>query len=52
VSLAHAYTEGGIASDDTLLLTETVDLFDTHDARNAIRTFLDEGPGMATFAGH
>ena len=49
--LVQAYTKGGTASADALLLTETVDLFDTHDARTAIQTFLNEGPGKAAFAG-
>jgi enoyl-CoA hydratase/carnithine racemase len=49
--LARAYTQDGIAGADALLLDAAVGLFDTHDAREGIRTFLDSGPGNASFAG-
>jgi enoyl-CoA hydratase/carnithine racemase len=49
--LARAYTRAGIAGADALLLTEAVDLFSSDDARGGIRTFIDEGPGKAKFAG-
>jgi enoyl-CoA hydratase/carnithine racemase len=49
--LAAAYLEGGIAGADALLIDAAVGLFDTDDARNAIRTFLEAGPGQATFTG-
>jgi hypothetical protein len=28
------------------------ELFDTEDLRGAVRSFLEQGPGKATFAGH
>ena len=49
--LARAYTREGIAGADALLLDAAVGLFDTDDARTGIKTFLDAGPGKATFAG-
>jgi enoyl-CoA hydratase/carnithine racemase len=47
---AAAYTEGGVAAADERLLEDAVNLFDTHDARNAVESFLTSGPGNATFA--
>jgi enoyl-CoA hydratase/carnithine racemase len=49
--LARAYTTDGIAGADMLLLDAAVGLFDTDDARGAIKTFLESGPGHARFAG-
>jgi enoyl-CoA hydratase/carnithine racemase len=50
--LARAYTTDGIAGADLLLLDAAVGLFDTDDARGGIKSFLESGPGHATFAGH
>jgi enoyl-CoA hydratase/carnithine racemase len=50
--LARAYTTDGIAGADVLLLDAAVGLFDTDDARGGIKTFLESGPGHASFAGH
>jgi enoyl-CoA hydratase/carnithine racemase len=49
--LARAYTRDGIAGADALLLDAAVGLFDTDDGRNGIKTFLEAGPGNATFRG-
>jgi enoyl-CoA hydratase/carnithine racemase len=49
--LARAYTRDGIAGADDLLLDAAVGLFDTGDARSGIKTFLEAGPGNATFTG-
>ena len=49
--LVGAYAEGGIAGADALLIDAAVGLFDTDDARAGIRTFLEAGPGKATFTG-
>lgn len=49
--LARAYTTGGIAGADALLLDAAVGLFDTDDAQGGIRSFLESGPGKAAFAG-
>jgi enoyl-CoA hydratase/carnithine racemase len=50
--LARAYTRDGIAGADELLLDAAVGLFDTDDARDGIATFIESGPGKATFTGH
>ena len=50
-ALARAYTRDGIAGADSLLLEAAVGLFDTDDARTGIETFLEAGPGKATFTG-
>ena len=49
--LAHAYRTDGVDGADALLLDAAVELFDTEDARGGIQTFLQSGPGQATFAG-
>jgi enoyl-CoA hydratase len=49
--LMRAYTEGGVARADALLLDAAVSLFDTDDARGGIQTFLDSGPGKTKFLG-
>jgi enoyl-CoA hydratase len=56
---AHAMTkhvlrrfrEGGIPAADEAVRTEAADLFATEDLQNAVKTFLAEGPGHATFEG-
>jgi hypothetical protein len=48
----HAYTEGGVARADALLLDAAVSLFDADGARGGIQTFLDSGPGKTKFLGH
>jgi enoyl-CoA hydratase/carnithine racemase len=50
-ALARAYTRDGIAGADALLLDAAVGLFDSDDAATGIKTFLEAGPGKATFAG-
>jgi enoyl-CoA hydratase len=45
------YREGGVAAADETIRTEAAELFATEDLRRAVRTFLEEGPGHATFAG-
>jgi enoyl-CoA hydratase/carnithine racemase len=49
--LMRAYTEGGVARADALLLDVAVSLFDTADARGGVQAFLDSGPGKTTFLG-
>jgi enoyl-CoA hydratase len=49
--LARAYASDGIPGADALLLDTAVGLFDTDDGRGAIKSFLEAGPGKATFAG-
>jgi enoyl-CoA hydratase len=58
-TLAHAATkrivratlEGGVAGADALTPDVAGALFDTEDLKGAVRSFLDEGPGHATFRG-
>ena len=47
----RAYTQGGVAGADALLLEDAVGLFDTADARNGIQGYLDSGPGHGRFVG-
>jgi enoyl-CoA hydratase/carnithine racemase len=49
--LTRAYTQGGVAGADALLLEAAVGLFDTADARNGIQSYLDSGPGQSRFVG-
>jgi enoyl-CoA hydratase/carnithine racemase len=49
--IAAAYTAGGIAGADALLLDAAVGLFDTDDARGGIDGFLESSRGSQTFAG-
>ena len=57
---AHAMTkhvlrrfrEGGVPAADEAIRTDAVELFDTEDLQNAVRTFLEHGgPGHAEFRG-
>ena len=58
-TLAHAATkrivratlEGGVAAADAITPDVAGALFDTEDLKGAVRSFLDEGPGRATFHG-
>ena len=46
-----AYLEGGVAKADADVPAIAGALFDTRDLRGALRSFLAEGPGRATFDG-
>lgn len=48
--LAH-YEAGGVAQADEHVATIAAGLFATEDLRGAVRSFLADGPGKATFAG-
>jgi enoyl-CoA hydratase len=58
-TLAHAATkrivratlEGGVAGADAVTPDVAGALFDTEDLKGAVRSFLEEGPGKATFRG-
>jgi enoyl-CoA hydratase/carnithine racemase len=45
------YREGGIAAADEAIRTEAGSLFATEDLQRAVKTFLGQGPGHATFEG-
>lgn len=49
--LIRAYLDGGIAAADEIVPEIAGPLFDSEDLRNAVRSFLAEGPGKATFKG-
>jgi len=57
---AHAATKqvlrhfehGGVAEANAHVTTIAAELFDTDDLRSAVRSFLTDGPGKATFSGH
>ncbi len=58
-TVAHAATkrvirdfrEGGVELADERVGAVAGQLFDTEDLRQAVRSFLDQGPGQATFSG-
>jgi len=45
------YREGGIPAADAAVRADAADLFATEDLKAAVKTFLAEGPGNATFEG-
>ncbi|REH35165.1 enoyl-CoA hydratase/carnithine racemase [Kutzneria buriramensis] len=57
---AHAATKqvlrhfehGGVAEANAHVTAVAAELFDTEDLRGAVRSFLTDGPGKATFSGH
>jgi enoyl-CoA hydratase/carnithine racemase len=57
---AHAATKqvlrhfehGGVAEANAHVTAVAAELFDTDDLRSAVRSFLTDGPGKATFSGH
>lgn len=49
--IVRGYLEGGVDRADEITPGEFAGLFATEDLQNAIRSFLDEGPGKATFEG-
>jgi enoyl-CoA hydratase/carnithine racemase len=50
-AVVKAQSDHGVAGADARIPDLTSHLFDTHDARKAIATFLEVGPGKATFTG-
>jgi enoyl-CoA hydratase/carnithine racemase len=49
--IVRAYLEGGVDKADRETPKVAASLFETEDLRNAVRSFLEEGPGKATFEG-
>ncbi len=49
--IIRAWSEGGVAGADAETAAIAGPLFDTEDLRGAVRSFLDEGPGKASFEG-
>ena len=49
--IVRAYLEGGVERADEVTPDVAGGLFETEDLQNAVRSFLDDGPGKATFEG-
>jgi enoyl-CoA hydratase len=49
--IVRAYLDGGVLRADYAVPKLSGDLFATEDLRNAVRSFIDRGPGKATFDG-
>ncbi len=49
--IVRAYLEGGVDNADRETPKVAASLFDTEDLRNAVQSFLEDGPGKATFEG-
>jgi enoyl-CoA hydratase/carnithine racemase len=49
--IVRAYLDGGVLRADYAVPKVAGDLFDTEDLQDAVRSFLDRGPGHATFDG-
>jgi enoyl-CoA hydratase len=49
--IVRAQLEGGVALADDVVPREAGGLFATEDLQNAVRSFIEQGPGKATFQG-
>lgn len=49
--IIRAYLDGGIEAADEIAPSEFPALFETEDLQRAVKSFLEEGPGKATFEG-
>lgn len=49
--VVHEYLEGGVERANDRVAEIAGELFDTEDLRGAVRSFLEQGPGKATFGG-
>ena len=49
--MVKAQSDHGVAGADADVARLTSHLFETRDTREAIETFLTQGPGKATFTG-
>jgi enoyl-CoA hydratase/carnithine racemase len=49
--IVRAYLDGGIDAADEVTPSVFSELFATEDLQNAVRSFLEEGPGKASFKG-
>jgi enoyl-CoA hydratase/carnithine racemase len=50
-AIIRAQKEGGARAADAIVPSEAGALFATEDLKNAVRSFLEEGPGKATYTG-
>ena len=49
--VVRAYLEGGVDRADGAVAELAASLFETEDLKRAVKSFLEEGPGKATFEG-
>ncbi|MDP9189215.1 MAG: enoyl-CoA hydratase/isomerase family protein [Actinomycetota bacterium] len=49
--IIRAYRSGGVDAADAITKEQFAELFSSEDLRNAVRSFLTEGPGNASFEG-
>jgi enoyl-CoA hydratase/carnithine racemase len=49
--IIRAFREGGVERADEVTPTQFADLFESEDLKNAVKSFLTEGPGKASFEG-
>jgi enoyl-CoA hydratase/carnithine racemase len=49
--IVRAYLSSGVKGADSITAEAVADLFETEDTRGAIRSFLERGPGSASFHG-
>jgi enoyl-CoA hydratase/carnithine racemase len=49
--IVRAFLEGGVEEADRVTGDAAGGLFETEDLQRAVRSFLEEGPGKATFEG-
>lgn len=47
--VVRRYVEGGVAAADDAIRQDAGELFDSEDLKGAVKTFLDRGPGHASF---
>jgi len=50
-AIVRAYLDGGVARADAVVPRLAGDLFATEDLKNGVRSFLERGPGHATYEG-
>jgi len=50
-AVVRAALDGGVEAADPLVVARAGDLFATEDLRNAVASFLSDGPGKATYTG-
>ncbi len=49
--IIRAYRAGGVEAADEVTAGQFAELFASEDLQNAVKSFLSEGPGKATFKG-
>jgi enoyl-CoA hydratase/carnithine racemase len=49
--IVQAFRDGGVTLADDRVAAVAGELFDSEDLQEAVRSFLQQGPGRATFSG-